>query len=47
MLNSLPAEEQGLFMSPFLVDNTGYASVPEDTLRDLQDTIVKYYFLYD
>ena len=45
MLKEMPVEEQGLFMSPFFVDETGYTFMPESTLRKFQDTIMKYYFL--
>jgi len=45
MLKGMPAKEQGLFMSCFLVDKRGYTFMPEETLREFQDVIMKYYFL--
>lgn len=45
MLDDMPIEERGLFMSLFVVDKFGYVSIPESTLREFQDTIMKYYFL--
>ncbi len=41
LIKSLPVDEQGLFMSPFLVKN-GYIYIPETTLREFQDMILKY-----
>ncbi len=45
MLEEIPIEEKGLFMSLFVVDKFGYVNIPESTLREFQDTIMKYYFL--
>ncbi len=47
MLEDMPDEEKGLFMSTFLVEESGYTFIPEETLREFQDVIMKYYFLYD
>ena len=42
LLEKMTVDEQGLFKSPFLIENE-YAFIPESTLRLFQDTILKYF----
>lgn len=43
MLENMPYEEQGLFMSFFFIEDNGYIMVPESTFVEFQETIIKYY----
>jgi hypothetical protein len=42
MLDNMPITEQGLFMSMFFVEDNGYTIIPESTLVEFQNTILKY-----
>lgn len=43
MLEDMPIKEQGIFMSRFLVEDSGYIMVPEDSFVGMQNVIIKYY----